>query len=104
HAFRGYALLQEYFAFPQKLLFVDLGGLDAVAATAATDELEIRIFCARAPGFDQQAVDAGTFRLGCTPIVNLFTRQAEPIWVDHSKTQYRVVPDARGPWAHEVYG
>ena len=29
-SFVGYRLLQEYFCFPQKFLFLDLTGLDAV--------------------------------------------------------------------------
>lgn len=101
-SFRGYCLLQEYFCFPRKFLFVDLVGLERAQRTGATTELEIRIFCDRVPTFDQQ-VDANNFRLGCTPVVNLFEKPAEPIWVDHTKEEYLIVPDVHGPDAHEVY-
>ena len=37
------------------------------------------------------------------PIVNLFTKLAEPIRLARTKTQYLVVPDARRPQAMEVY-
>ncbi len=102
HSFRGYALLEEYFAYPQKFLHVELKNLERGADVADGEELEVRIFTGRAPEFDQR-VQAQTFRLGCTPIINLFERQAEPIWLDHTKAEYRIVPDVHGPWAHEVY-
>jgi len=102
HSFRGYGLLDEYFCFPEKFLFFDLAGLGRARETGATDEVEVRIFSARAPRFDQD-VQQATFRLGCTPIVNLFAKPAEPIWLDHTKAEYLVVPDVHHPHAHEVY-
>jgi type VI secretion system protein ImpG len=102
HSFRGYGVLEEYFAFPEKFLFFDLAGLARAGETGATDELEVRIFSARAPRFDH-GVQATTFRLGCAPVVNLFPKLAEPIWVDHTKAEYLVVPDVHGQRAHEVY-
>jgi type VI secretion system protein ImpG len=102
HSFPGYALLEEYFCFPQKFLFLDLAGLDRAAAVGADREVELRIFSARAPRFDQ-AVQPTTFRLGCTPVANLFPKLAEPIQVDHTRHEYLVVPDVHGPEAHEVY-
>lgn len=103
HAFRGYGLLEEYFAFPEKFLFLDLVGLARAPEVGAEDEVEVRIFSARAPRFDQP-VQASAFRLGCTPLVNVFARPAEPIWLDHTKAEYLVVADVHAPWAHEVYG
>jgi type VI secretion system protein ImpG len=102
HSFRGYGLLDEYFTFPEKFLFVDLDGLEHAAALGAVDELEVRIFSARPARFEQD-VRAEAFRLGCTPIVNLFEKPAEPIWLDHTKVEYLVVPDVHHPQAHEVY-
>ncbi|ECC8732914.1 type VI secretion system baseplate subunit TssF [Salmonella bongori] len=32
-------------------------------------------------------------RLGCTPVVNLFPRTAEPLMVDHRRSEYRLVAD-----------
>lgn len=101
-SFRGYCLLQEYFCFPRKFLFIDLIGLDRVRRVGVTDGVEIRIFCDRLPTFEQ-TVDASQFRLGCSPVVNLFEKPAEPIWVDHTREEYLVVPDVHGPEAHEVY-
>lgn len=102
HGFRGYTLLEEYFGFPEKFLFVDLEGLDRACETGALQEVEVRIFSARAARFEQP-LQPSMFRLGCSPLVNLFQRPAEPIWVDHTKAEYLVVPDVHAPHAHEVY-
>ena len=44
-----------------------------------------------------------TFALGCTPMVNLYQKRADPIQLDQTQTEYRVVPDQRHPRAAEVY-
>ena len=48
-------------------------------------------------------IDASSFRLGCTPIVNLFKQNAEPLQITHRKTEYQVIPDIRRPLGSEVY-
>jgi type VI secretion system protein ImpG len=101
-SFPGYRLLQEYFALPEKFLFVDLVGLDRLAGRGLGDEVELLVFLDRAPGGDL-AVGPENFRLGCTPIVNLFPHVAEPIALTHRQPEYRVVPDVHRPLANEVY-
>jgi type VI secretion system protein ImpG len=51
----------------------------------------------------EQKITANTFALGCTPMVNLYPKRADPIQLDHTRTEYRVVPDQRHPKAAEVY-
>jgi type VI secretion system protein ImpG len=51
----------------------------------------------------EQPITAGTFRLGCTPIVNLFEQIAEPIRLNQAQTEYRVIPDVRRQTAMEVH-
>jgi type VI secretion system protein ImpG len=107
-SFLGYRMLQEYFSFPQKFLFFDLRHLDRVSLAGFTDRLEILILIKEFDRKDraallEQSVTAGAFELGCTPVVNLFERCAEPIRVSHTQTEYRVIPDIRYPAATEVY-
>ncbi len=106
-SFPGYRLLTEYFAFPQKFHFFDVAGLDAAALEAAGDRVEIYFLLRDLPDPGQEGlanrVRADSFRLGCTPIVNLFKQVADPIRLTHEKTEYRVVPDVRAPDAYEVY-
>jgi type VI secretion system protein ImpG len=102
-SFPGYRLLTEYFAFPQKFLFCDVTGLNCLSRMPAQQEVELILFLNRAAPQLESRVTADTFRLGCAPIVNLFTKLAEPIRLTRTKTQYLVVPDARRLRAMEVY-
>jgi type VI secretion system protein ImpG len=100
--FRGYRVLQEYFSFPEKFLFVDLEGLERLKGQPFTDTLDVRILLGR-PFPAERSVSAQTFRLHATPVVNLFTQMAEPIRVTHLSHEYRVIPNLRRPGAHEVW-
>jgi type VI secretion system protein ImpG len=101
-SFIGYRLLQELFALPEKFLFVDVTGLEAVATKSFGGTAELLFFLDRSPRGDL-GVQKENFRLGCTPVVNLFSRVAEPIVLNQAKTEYRVVADVRRPDATEVY-
>jgi type VI secretion system protein ImpG len=102
-SFPGYRLLTESFAYRLKFLFCDLVDLGAQALRRIDRRLEIYLFLNRAAPDLEQNLSAETFRLGCTPIVNLYQHRAEPIALTHGEYEYRVVPDARRPLAHEVY-
>ncbi len=107
-SFLGYRLLQEYFHFPQKFFFFDLAGLDSKSLDGLGRSFEALIFLRDSELREQmpsiaQAVNADTFQLGCTPIVNLFERSAETIRVSHAVTEYRVVPDRHRHSSMEVY-
>ena len=106
-SFAGYRILQEYFSFPEKFLFVDVTGLDRLAKSDFGNAFEILIWlrdpgAARLPVLEQ-GVGAETFQLGCTPMVNLFERIAEPIRVTHAKTEYRVIGDQHRQQGTEIY-
>jgi type VI secretion system protein ImpG len=99
---QGGRLLREYFAFPEKFLFFDLTGLNRITGLDLGDKVDILIFLDAAPR-DDVSMRAENFRLGCTPVVNLFTTFADPIALDHTQFEYRVVPDVDPPSAAEVY-
>ena len=107
-SFVGYSLLQEYFSFPDKFLFFDLVGVDRLPKSQSATGLEI-VISLKAPEQPyrltalEQAVSATTFQLGCTPIINLFERIAEPIRINQTKSEYRVVPDQHNQSSTEVY-
>lgn len=108
-SFPGYRLLTEYFNFPEKFLFVDLEGLDAATGAGFGSSLEVSIPIGPVERMErlealQQTVSREHVKLGCTPAVNLFKRMAEPIRIDHRRTEYQVLPDVRRPWGMEVYG
>ena len=104
-SFLGYRLLQEYFVLPEKFLFVDIEGLDTSRFERGM-EIAIELGSVGRPERLQrleQAVSADSFRLFCTPIVNLFKQQGEPIRVSQERHEYQVVPDVRRPLGLEVY-
>ncbi len=98
----GYRLLTEYFAFPQKFLFVDLAGLEKVWMGRG-GRLELFFYLDASDAELERGVSADTFALGCTPIVNLFKQRAEPITLTQTEEEYHVVPDARRLMAKEIY-
>ena len=102
-SFPGYRLLTEYFAFSHKFLFFDLTRLDGLGGMPPQQEAELLIFLNRAAPQLESRVTADSFRLACVPIVNLFTKLAEPIRLSWTKTEHLVVPDARRPHSMEVY-
>ncbi|HTU22165.1 MAG TPA: type VI secretion system baseplate subunit TssF [Gemmataceae bacterium] len=102
-SFPGYRLLTELFAFPAKFHFLDLGGLRALCQPAFGSRAEIVLFLNRTIPTVEQGVEASTFLLGCTPIVNLFEQIAEPIALTQTRSEYRIVPDVAAPLGLEVY-
>src|SRR5439155_463178 len=107
-SFPGYRLLQEYFSFPEKFFFFDLTGLDHIAKSGFGGAFEILISLSEPEQklrlvALEQSVNSDTFQLGCTPIVNLFERIAEPIRLSQTKTEYRIVPDQHRQTSTEVY-
>ncbi|KWH63614.1 type VI secretion system baseplate subunit TssF [Burkholderia anthina] len=89
NAFGGYQLLLEYFTFPEKFMFVDLLGLDMQAIPASAACVDVEIVLAKS-WRDDTRFDANNLRLYCTPIVNLFPVEADPVKVTQFETEYRV--------------
>ncbi len=95
----GYRLLQEYFAFPRKYLFFDVDGLEVLDRGEVVDLL---ILLEDAPGSEVE-VDEETFALGCTPVINLFSRTTEPLRIDQERVEYRLIPDVRRERSTEIH-
>lgn len=99
HGLRGYALLQEYFALPQKFLFVDLVGFHLQYVMHDMDVL----ICFKTSPRRKISVSPDTFRLGCTPVINLFDKISEPIYVEGDTYEYLLNPDARWERTTELH-
>jgi type VI secretion system protein ImpG len=83
-------LLLEYFTFREKFLFVDLCGLDIAKLPVNVFSFELEILLQQSFPSDLRFT-AENVRLSCTPVINLFSLDAEPIDVNHHETEYRVV-------------
>ena len=101
-SFAGYRLLSEYFAFPYKFLFFDVFGLDRAIEANFGGNFDIIIHLKEvAPPI--APVVAETFMMGCTPIVNLFQRLADPVYLSQQKYEYQVIPDVHRQSTTEIY-
>lgn len=99
----GFRLLTEYFAFPEKFLFADIQFPQEAQFGRFGRTVDVFIYLRRAIPSLEQALSADVFKLGCTPIVNLFPQAAEPITLDHASSHYLLSPDSRRPRAIETY-
>jgi type VI secretion system protein ImpG len=102
-SFVGFRLLTEYFAFPEKFLFIDFTRIESKTLLSGGNRVEIFVYLDRALPELERTIGADALALGCVPIVNLFMQHCEPIPLTHTETEYRIVPNARRPMAMEVW-
>lgn len=102
-SFQGYRLVHEYFAFPQRYLFVEIGDLQRAARRCMDDEMELIVLLGRADKSLDRVLDASHFALNCTPAINLFPRRADRIHLSERTTEHHVVPDRTRPLDLEVF-
>ena len=99
----GTRLMQEYFAFPQRFLFVDIGGLGAAFAQATGNSFEIVLLFNRYVAPLEGAVEADNFQLHCVPAINLFERRADRLHLEEGETAYHLVPERTASLDYEVF-
>jgi type VI secretion system protein ImpG len=107
-SFLAYRLLSEYFSFPEKFLFLDLSGFDAIRAAGFGEAVEFVFLISPYERTDRRpmlesGVSNRAFRLGCTPVINLFSQTSEPVLLDQRRHEYPIVPDARRRNTTEVF-
>lgn len=101
--FQGYRLLQEYFAFPERLLSFRIEGLRQALAPITGREAELLILFDKSQPTLENALDASHLRLYCTPIVNLFPRGADRVHVSARETEIHVAADRNRPMDYEIH-
>ena len=99
----GYRLLTEYFAFPEKFMFLDIVGLDEVITNDYADTVNLYFYLSQTDDELEHQITGAMFEFGCTPAVNLFEQSADPIPLSHSAYEYPIVPDARRTSGLEIY-
>lgn len=99
----AYSAVQEHFAYPQKHLFFELSGLAARTLTLVGDRLDLFFYLDRPSPELERVVRPDDFELFATPAINLFPLVSEPIQLDGTRIDYRIVPDARREDALEVH-
>jgi type VI secretion system protein ImpG len=99
----GTRLMQEYFAFSQRFLFVDVGGLGAAFAKTTGNAFEIVLLFNRYVAPLEGAVEPDNFQLHCVPAINLFERRADRLHLDEGATAYHLVPERTATLDYEVF-
>jgi type VI secretion system protein ImpG len=100
NAHPAYGLMQEYFSFPRKFHFFDLGNIGVREANCRRFHVSLTF---EQPARGLGPVDEDNFRLNCSPLVNLFPKTSEPIVVDHRHYEYRLVGDRQREATTEVH-
>lgn len=99
HGQPAYRVLQEYFSFPEKFRFFDVLFPRLPDAGEEMDVLLLLNFMPK----ERLVIDGDTFALGCTPIINLFNKMAEPLRLTQRQTEYRLVGDFRRERTTEIH-
>lgn len=99
----GTRLMQEYFAFPQRFLFIDIAGLAAAFAACPGDSIELVFLFSKAGAGLEGAVESANFSLHCVPAINLFDKRADRVHVEDGSHEFHVVPERSAPLDFEVF-
>ncbi len=99
----AYAGVQEHFSYPQKHLFFEVSGLAARTLDLTGPAVELFFYFDKLSPELERVVRADDFDLFATPALNLFEMDAEPIQLDQTRIEYRIIPDARREDAIEVH-
>lgn len=102
-SFVGYRLLQEYFSFSDKFLFVELEGLDRAPRPEDPEFLEVSVLLKESAANFDVRFSPDNLQLNCTPAVNIFPLRADPIRLSQTSVEYPVTPDVRSYYSYEVY-
>ena len=102
-SFSGYRLLQEYFSFPDRFMFVEFRGLQEALQRCRGSELELIVLFDKYHPELENSVSVSDFALFSAPAINLFPKRADRIHLSSSTTEYHVVPDRTRPLDFEVY-
>ncbi|MCA9137532.1 MAG: type VI secretion system baseplate subunit TssF [Planctomycetales bacterium] len=102
-SFQGYRLLQEYFAFPQRYMFVELNQLAPAVKQCDCESIEIAVLLGRGDSQLANRVDRTHFALYSTPAINLFEKRADRIHLSDRFAEHHVMPDRTRPVDFEVY-
>ena len=102
-SFGGYRLLQEYYALPERFLFVELAGLDRATIRSTSGELDILLLLNRSEPGLASGFGRDHLSLFCAPAINLFARRGDRINMSDRDAEQLIVPDRMRPLDYEVF-
>jgi len=102
NVYDGYRILQEYLSFPEAFHFFDVKGLASALPKCVTGKFTLNIHFSKTLPADTR-VRKDNFQLYCTPIINLFRHDADPVDLNGRRTEYRIFPSSRYPANYEIF-
>lgn len=90
NVYDGYRILQEYLSFPEAFHFFDVKGFAKALPKAVSGDFTLRIHFSKTLPADTR-VRQDNFQLYCTPVINLFEHDADPIDLTGRRSEYRIV-------------
>jgi type VI secretion system protein ImpG len=102
NSFPGYRLLQEYLNLPNNFLFLDVTGWEKWSQRGEGNTFELSFELDNFP-FSPPRIRKQDFVLFATPVINLFSHEADPIRLDHKRTEYRVTPSGGNVDHFQIY-
>lgn len=102
NTFSGYRLLQEYFCFPDGFLFFDINGFPQLIDGRSAQQFSLRLEFNRALPVTMK-LHKNALKTNCSPAINLFYHDCEPVLLNGFKTQYPLVIDYKNPDSYELF-
>jgi len=99
--FPTFRILQEYFLFPEKFLYLQLK-LDEWIDRGTDDRFYVSFICTLPP-FSFPKISNTSFEMFAAPAINLFQHESEPVQMDQYENEIRVVPSECHDGNIEVY-
>lgn len=99
---QGYRILQEYLCFPEAFHFFDIKGITQAIPSMAEGSLTLRFVFSRPLPVDARIQDEH-LALNCTPAINLFEHDAEPIDLTGERSEYLIRPSSKSPGHFETF-
>ena len=103
NAFHGHNLIHEYFTLPSRFFFFTLTDLKKGLSKLSDSRVEIILLLEHVPEKLISHIDAEQFALYCTPVVNLFKKQADRIEIDRKQTEFHLVMNRQRAMDYEVF-
>ncbi|SFU84353.1 type VI secretion system baseplate subunit TssF [Xenorhabdus koppenhoeferi] len=102
NAYMGYRILQEYFCFAESFLFFDVKGFPELSEDLKTKDFELNLHFSQALP-PEAKIRHDTFRLHCTPAINLFPMDSEAIELNGSQTEYPLKASYSFPDNYDIF-
>jgi type VI secretion system protein ImpG len=98
----GHLILQEYFLFHDRFLFLELKDLEACRALGEGRRFEIRFELTACPLVLPQ-ISEESFVLYATPVINLFQHKANPLRFPQGEIRQKLHPAGNDPGHFQIY-